>query len=210
MVEQEFAKQSTLQERQHKAQERRKARLLEERAKLLQAHYKDAVPVDLLKSEQIRTARELQVAEELIAASTTRHAQVRINLAAAVAQAERWHLNYQAADPDMRRDINQSVFEKILIHQNGPATGEMAEPFVTLLSDEVTLATIDKVLEDDTEPSWINCQLKKLYERERGIAWPTMPRKPQTPPLVRRGLSNELLVPGTGLEPVRELPLRGV
>ena len=204
MIEEELAKQSTVMDKQHRAQERRKAKLLQERTKLLEAHYADAVPIDLLRSEQARIAEELQRADELIDASTARHEHVLTNLRTAVDQVGHWHTSYSEAEPDTGREINQSVFAKILVSEDRPIASEFAEPFHSLLCKEVAVATVERALDSGTTPTWFDSKLKAHYANDSdSIKWPQMATKHQTPPLTRWGLSNCHLVPGVGLEPTR-------
>jgi len=49
---------------ERKALDKNRKRLLAERAKLLQAHYADAVPLDLLKTEQTRIGAQLSYIEQ--------------------------------------------------------------------------------------------------------------------------------------------------
>lgn len=51
---------------------RQRQRLLDERGKLLQAHYADAIPLDLMKSEQDRIGRQLDQIEGRLAAQPQR------------------------------------------------------------------------------------------------------------------------------------------
>jgi len=134
MIEEELDIQAAVMLKQLAAQERRKKNLINERTKLLEAHYADAVPLDLLKSEQQRIADEIQKADELIEASGVRHEKVLANLQRAIAQAERWHLGYRIAGPDVRRELNQSVFTQILVSHDRPTNSEFAEPFKPCLA----------------------------------------------------------------------------
>jgi site-specific DNA recombinase len=59
----EFSRYRTNSERERGQQERRLRKLTGERKKLLDAHYADAIPLDLLKSEQDRIATEAANAE---------------------------------------------------------------------------------------------------------------------------------------------------
>ncbi len=55
-------------------------RLDNERVKLLQAHYADAVPLDLLKQEQVRIGAELETINHRIAAHHDEYTAARANL----------------------------------------------------------------------------------------------------------------------------------
>jgi site-specific DNA recombinase len=66
-LEEELSKLRLDTERERRAQERRLSDLTGERKKLLEAHYADAVPLDLLKSEQARLTAEIVHAEGRLA-----------------------------------------------------------------------------------------------------------------------------------------------
>jgi len=59
-------------------QQKRIELLTSERRKLLQAHYADALPLDLLKSEQKRISDELEAAERLLHAAEAKMQRVMI------------------------------------------------------------------------------------------------------------------------------------
>ena len=60
--------------------EKQRKRLLAERAKLLQAHYAEAVPLDLLKSEQDRIREQLDQIDKRLAATDQNHTLIESNL----------------------------------------------------------------------------------------------------------------------------------
>ena len=118
-------------------QERRLAQLRDERKKLLDAHYADAVPLELLKSEQARIAREITHAEAGLAAMEGDFASAKTNLAKALSLAQDCHAAYLSAPDKLRRQFNQAFFERLLIDDTYTVTGKLAQPFETLLSEEV-------------------------------------------------------------------------
>ena len=93
-------------------QRRRIRQLTAERGKLLQAHYADAVRLDLLKSEQARIAREVTDAEHLLAVAITNFDDVDAVITKALELAGNSHTAYLAANPPSRRKFNQSFFTK--------------------------------------------------------------------------------------------------
>jgi site-specific DNA recombinase len=56
-------------ERERRIQERRLVGIEADRKKLLDAHYADAIPLDLLRSEQERLTRELDTVERRLVGS---------------------------------------------------------------------------------------------------------------------------------------------
>ena len=108
-------------------------RLTDERQKLLQLHYAEAVPVDLFKQEQQRITRELEQARGLLADVSLEFEAIEQNLNRALELARDCHAAYEAAGPNTRRLFNQAFFEKLYVHDDGEITHELAKPFKILL-----------------------------------------------------------------------------
>ncbi len=107
-----------------------------ERLKLLQAHYADAIPLDLLRTEQERISREMTNAQQRLDATSLTFAMVQANLQAVIALAQNCHTAYQVAGPRDRRTLNQAFFEKIYLDDQGIVTSDLAQPFAALLDVE--------------------------------------------------------------------------
>ena len=120
---------------------RRLANLTNQRKAVLQAHYAEALPLDLLKEEMDRLTREMIETERLIHDAAKTVDQLDATLQQALTVASRCHEYYQTAPPHVRRQINQGFFTKLLIGQDGSvAHGELTEPFATLLAGKPGLA----------------------------------------------------------------------
>src|SRR5207247_872070 len=104
------------------------ARLLAERDKLLQAHYADAIPLDLLKREQDRIAKQLGLIEERITATDDHQAVVEANLEWAMTLARDCQSAYLTAPPKERRLFNQAFFTKLYIDDEDTIRSELAPP----------------------------------------------------------------------------------
>jgi site-specific DNA recombinase len=154
----------------------RQRRALDERAKLLEAHYANAIPLDLLKVEQERIARELGHVEERLGALELRFDVVERNLKAALRFVGNLHHAYAEADPKVRRQMNQALFVRILVSDDGEVAGELRPPFDRLF-------WVTRTADDGL-----------LYRRQV----PERPRGPVTGP---RGLNKQALVELAGLEP---------
>jgi len=116
--------------------EKRRSRLLDERAKLLEAHYAEAVPLDLLRDEQRRIAAELAEVDATLAKTADHHALVEANLTRALEFAQDCYDAYLAATPFVRRLFNQTFFKKLYIEDEDSVRSELAQPFDTLLDGE--------------------------------------------------------------------------
>lgn len=89
--------------------------LKDERKKLLQAHYKNAVPLDLLKEEQTRITRKLEAAESRLKATEQAFVDIQDALEKALQLALDCQTAYLLAGTKLRRQFNQAFFEKLLV-----------------------------------------------------------------------------------------------
>lgn len=117
---------------------KRHTQLLDERAKLMQAHYAGAVPLDLLTTEMERLTRAIAEAEGEVKAASTALDKIEETLHQAVSIAGRCHQLYETASPAVRRQINQGFSTKLFIGHDGEVERyELTEPFRQLLSEEL-------------------------------------------------------------------------
>jgi site-specific DNA recombinase len=127
-------------ERERRVQERRLVGLMGERKKLLDAHYADAVPLDLLKSEQERLTREIETAEGRLAEVEGDFRKAESNLKRALTRVGDCMTAYLEAAGPLRRQFNLAFFRRLLIDDDYNVTGVLAEPFDTLLGPELRRA----------------------------------------------------------------------
>ena len=120
-------------ERERKAQERRLRKLQAERKKLVDAHYADAVPLDLLKSEQDRLTAGIANAEGRLAEIAADFKAAEANLERALTRAGDCEAAYREATPTMRRQFNLAFFKRLLVGDDDTIAGELAEPFDAIL-----------------------------------------------------------------------------
>ena len=111
----------------------RLSQLDSEREKLLRAHYADAIPLDLLKSEQARIARETQAAQAALGRLNGELGAVEKGLDTALALVADCHRLYVAAPPHIRRQLNQAVFERIFVEDEEIQGARLITPFGELL-----------------------------------------------------------------------------
>lgn len=154
----------------------RQRKLLDERSKLLEAHYAGAIPLDLLKSEQSRITAELESIEERLAAAAMESDAVESNLKRALDLVGNLHGAYLAGDHRQRRLMNQAIFERFLVDDEEGVTGDLASPFCHLIEAS-----------------------RRSSTRARDRDDPKTPRGPGNGP---RGLSTADLVELSGLEPL--------
>ena len=113
-----------------------KERLINEWARLLQAHYVSAVPLDLLKTEKDRISRQLADVELSLTATSVEFDRIEECLGKALDYAVHCGRAYLRAGPQERRLLNQAFFERIDVYEDDVQVG-LAEPFKTLLSEEL-------------------------------------------------------------------------
>jgi DNA invertase Pin-like site-specific DNA recombinase len=118
-------------------QRKRLAKLGEEREKLLHAYYAGAVPVDLLRSEQDRLATEVGQAERHLETAEAAFSDVEDTLGKALDLLADCQRAYLAAPGHLRRQWNQALFERLIVHDEDIQATEIAEPFATLADPEL-------------------------------------------------------------------------
>lgn len=114
-------------------------RLTDQRKKLLDAHYAGAVPLDLLKQEQDRITALIEGIDGRLEAETGDFEKVLANLDRAVALIRDCHGAYLAAGPQVRREYNQALFQRIYV-DGDEVRVDIAEPFRTVAGVEVMSA----------------------------------------------------------------------
>lgn len=176
---------------ERQALDRQKQRLLAERTKLLQAHYADAIPLDLMRSEQTRIADQLDYIKDRLEATGRQEAVVNFNLGRALRLATNVHDAYRASDGARRRLLNQAFFKKLIIDTEG-VRSEFAEPYDILLSPQLRIAqeaassTSSGELAS-VEPDWATWEAS--FNKDE-------PRRPG-----RRGSKDAIMVGAGGFEP---------
>ncbi|MDE3094065.1 MAG: hypothetical protein KGL23_05210 [Acidobacteriota bacterium] len=118
-------------------QRRRIVQLESERRALMKAHYAGAVPLDILKEEQARIKDELATAGALMTNSEIHWENLEANLEKALALASRFGSTYENASDQVRRQLNQAIFEEVLVEVDGSvAYARMKQPFAAFQDAE--------------------------------------------------------------------------
>ncbi|QQS00236.1 MAG: recombinase family protein [Austwickia sp.] len=112
-------------------------RLDNERVKLLQAHYADAVPLDLLKQEQARIGAELETINNRIAAHHDEYAAARANLEDSIGLLANVAGIYRRCDDANRRLCNQAFFTAIYLDDDVEPRVTYQQPYDALCDPEV-------------------------------------------------------------------------
>jgi hypothetical protein len=127
-------------ERQAEASERRVvltktlSRLAEERGKLLQAFYANAIPLELLKAEQDRIGVAEQAARAELEAAEGDLEGWQDVLRTAIRLAGNCHAAYLKARPSIRRRFNDAVLEAVYIKDRRIGRAEFSDVFAPLFS----------------------------------------------------------------------------
>ena len=108
---------------------REKDKLERQRKKLLEAHYNDAIPLDLLKREQKSITKQLDAIEREIKMRKMAFSSVLERLSDAMELIEDCGTTYRLADDHIKRMMNQAIFSKIWVESDGRVTAEFAAPF---------------------------------------------------------------------------------
>ena len=123
-----LSKEHRQREREATRQRRRLAGLEDERRKLLRAHLADAIPLDLLKTEQDRIQQEMAQAKRQVERAEADYGEVMATFdQAAMLLADLDEAGYWSLPPISRRLINQTLFERIMVHQDLETTVERTE-----------------------------------------------------------------------------------
>jgi site-specific DNA recombinase len=127
-------------ERQAEASERRVvltnmlAKLVDERSKLLQAFYANAIPLDLLKTEQDRIGATERAAKTELESTEGDLEGWRAILSTAIRLAGNCHAAYMKARPSVRQRFNDAVLEAVYLKDRKIGRAEFAEVFAPLFS----------------------------------------------------------------------------
>ena len=171
-----------------------------EQRKLLQAHYADAVPLNLLKEEQGRIVAALKGITSQMAAYQAECTTTAQNLNDALTLLDNCGRVYKLADDFQRRCFNQAIFSRILVHDDLTLDTEYLEPFDTLLNPNIC------VLKSEFEKQIHGgiCEGQFCATKQLTLADFLKSIKTQTRTKIRNffsaGLSTDQMVRETGLE----------
>lgn len=112
---------------------REKEKLEHKQRKLLEAHCSDAIPLNLMKSEQAQISKSLALIESQIKAHSTQQETIVENLKKAFDLIEDCGRTYKLADGHIKRLLNQALMDKIWIEPDGRVTAELSEPFKSVI-----------------------------------------------------------------------------
>ena len=126
---------------------REKDKLERRQEKLLEAHYNDAVPLNLMKSEQQKIAKQLAAIDSEMKVHECAFSAITERLKEALDLMEDCGNFYRLAEDHIKKLLNQAIFSKLWIEKDGRVTAEFAEPFRTLvdpIKNEIALYNKEK------------------------------------------------------------------
>jgi site-specific DNA recombinase len=178
--------------------ERQLEKLQDERLKLLQAHYAGAVPLDLLKQEQARIGGQLRAAENRLQAMAMRLGEINRNLDRALAYLTDLRATYLKAPSSIRRQINQAVYVRIEIGDDGSSTATLRQPYQALTNPDLRRAAA--IFAERTA--------EEARAKGRRATNPGLDRVRSFLTVARSGagVKETHLAEGVGFEPTRTLP----
>ena len=199
------------------------AALTEQRRKLLEAHYADALPLPLLKEEQARITKAITDAEQRLAATQVVFEKIEDTLKRCLTFLKDCHAIYRDADDQIRRQLNQAVFEHFLVDDAG-SEAELTGVFGILLQPDLLVEKHAKTAPTQTKQltlvrhrgtDWHDGVPARLYASR---TWRRIAGKKKPPELVcsggsartRRasflglGLNKSFMAEGEGFEPSSE------
>ena len=97
--------------------------------KLLEAHYSDAIPLELLKKEQAKITKELAAINHEIKQHNITFEQISQNLTDSLDLLDDCAAFYKGASDTIKRLMNQAIFEKIYISCNNEIPLEIEEEY---------------------------------------------------------------------------------
>jgi site-specific DNA recombinase len=140
------------------------AKLDEQAEKLLQAHYNDAITMDLLKKEQARIAVERVVAEKMLGESQASREQVEHNLHRVLALLDNAHGQYLSASGVVRRQMNQAIFARLWLVEDEIVGADFTPTYRRLLTDDLATEIAAEEAREQTERSRTNDLLMTAVE----------------------------------------------
>ncbi len=146
----EFDQLHDIARRERHAYESERADLLDERGKLLQAHYSGAIPIDLLRTEQERISRRLAFLDVQIEAGDMEYDQAKAHLDDCLALAGNCHKLYTSLDDSLRRTANQAFFDKLYVQDDNRVEGQIGEPFTIFFDPEIQKLALRRKVEGES------------------------------------------------------------
>jgi site-specific DNA recombinase len=126
-------------ERELKRQQARLDKLVREERKLLEAHYAEAISIELLRSEQQRISAERRQATQVLAATQLQFEEVEAEVEEILGTLGNGHALYLSVGARERRSMNRSVFERLWITEEQVVGANLAPGYAHVAQDDLEL-----------------------------------------------------------------------
>jgi site-specific DNA recombinase len=144
---------------QHDSETRRLGRRLavieQKRDRMFDAYAAGAMSLEQFKRKQQQLDGELASANDMLDIATNIHQRLEGLAFKALSLAENAAAAYRDADPLYRRIMNQAIFTKILVSEEGVQGSILAQPFADLCADEF-VEELERATEELREPKKAN------------------------------------------------------
>ena len=150
-----------------------KDKIVRKQKKLLEAHYADAIPLDVLKEEQQALERAMADIEARFSALEQNYTEVKKNLDMVLELAVNAKKLYKIAPEHIKRMLNQVFFDKVLVHAHNDVKPKKMPVFEVLLSAQTKQLAISSELFGQSLSqkmiSYARCLSKQLLVISPGI-----------------------------------------
>ena len=140
-----------------------KDKIARKQKKLLEAHYADAISLDIFKEEQAALQRAMTDIDLKLALLEQNYETVKDNLNSVLEIAVHAGKLYKSAPEHIKRMLNQVFFEKVLVHASDDVKPERTPIFEALLSAQTKQLAISSELFSQTVPH-------KIISYARGLS----------------------------------------
>ncbi len=191
MLDEEFAALHASSETERHQLTVERDRIQDQRRASLQAHYAGALPLDLLKEEQDRLARQLDLVTARLDALDSTYQEARTHLQECLALAGDCQTVYACGSDTTRRMANQAFFTRIYLDADDTIRTEPTRSFGLLLDPDTqrqALTWADQRQNAGTRPTRTLIHHVEGSSKTRGVE--TKGLEPSTPALQRRCSAN--------------------
>ena len=167
---------------------REKEKLERKRRKLMESYYSEAIPLELLKSEQTQIGKQLAAVEREMRVHNTAFEDVENNLSLALELMENCGTFYRLSPDPIKRLMNQAMVERFLIFADGHVSAELTEPYRSItepIRAEITKFKHEKIRGAFALTDFLHCVSSNNYQI-----------------FLDNCLNNTLLVEISGIEPL--------
>ncbi|AZZ83457.1 hypothetical protein C5O27_00445 [Gordonia alkanivorans] len=123
--------------RARQAASERLQQLEQESRKLLEAFYADAIGTPELRNEQARIASERAKSEARLGEFDLQESHLTTKLEGCLALLGNAHEHYLSADAKSRRDLNQSIFTHLYVHDDDIVASDLSPAYQLLMNDDL-------------------------------------------------------------------------